>query len=173
MLATMLSQTNVRQHWHKRNTKWKEVLEKFVFTGNFCNSHCKFSFSNISIRNVVLKYFYLMDSNDNTIAGDVTAEILSERIYQHGYQNIPFHTRSRITYTSVSIYTNLWYIYFAYFTLTSRYSNHKYMWIALNRVLTASDDEFWGLGIYERNGSEILGPIDSNQMVYNLSASQN
>ena len=82
------------------------------------------------------------------------------------------HILSRLTTSSSSTGSNSRYDPFLYDTLTKLSVNHQDTRIALNRVLTASNNRSGGLCLRSKNDSTLLESINSTQMVRNLSVAQ-
>ena len=85
------------------------------------------------------------------------------------FLSIQQHILSRLTASNSSAGSNPKYVVFSYNTLTNLYVNHQDTRILLNRSLTVSNDESGGLGLRSKNDSILLEPINSKQMVRNLS----
>jgi hypothetical protein len=115
--------------------------------------------------------FYKM-AEDGSIIGSIFLPLLTLGISRYGFALIPQHIRCRLTSAGVATGTNPRYISFSFDTVTNLSANHFDSRIAMNKGLTAGDDEFGGLGLRSGKDSPLLGSIDSKQMVKNLAASQ-
>ena len=89
--------------------------------------------------------FYSM-IDDGGIIGALPAPILSES-NKYGFVSIQHHIRSRLSFSSHSTSFDPRYIAFSYDALTHLSVNHQDTRIVLNRGLTASSDEYGGLGL--------------------------
>ena len=107
-----------------------------------------------------------------SIIGAIPSSLLNANIKREGFASIEEHIRTRITSSICATSTDPRYISHCYDVTANMAASQSDTRLIIERGLTVPDSKKDNLGVRGQNDSELLGSVDSKQMVKNLCTSQ-